>query len=176
MITWQVLIRALQPCSRNADECGGGVCWALAARKAELLLLILERFCPVFKLLDKTLEIRWLLPRLIKINKELVADFVKVFFFSSFGLKLHKISPALCPKCVSCLLESKYVARAVSLRSHLELYSLPSELFFVCLINLLHIPLKGDFVSAGSCEVVLVACSGWYLTVQLCPFPPGCWD
>lgn len=61
-------------------------------------MLILEHFCPVFKLLDKTLEIWWLLPSLIKINKKLVADFVKVFFFPSFGLKPHKISPAPAPE------------------------------------------------------------------------------
>lgn len=48
--------------------------------KAELLTLILEHFSPVFKLLYKTLETHWLLPNLIKFNKKLVADFVKVFF------------------------------------------------------------------------------------------------
>lgn len=44
-------------------------------------MLILEHFSPVFELLDKTLEIWWLLPSLIKINKKLVVDFVKGFFF-----------------------------------------------------------------------------------------------
>lgn len=44
-------------------------------------MLILEHSSPVFKLLDKTLEIWWLLPSLIKINKKLVADFVKGLFF-----------------------------------------------------------------------------------------------
>lgn len=47
-------------------------------------MLILEHFSPVFKLLDKTLEIWWLLPSLIKINKKLVADFVKGFFLVFF--------------------------------------------------------------------------------------------
>lgn len=44
-------------------------------------MLILEHFSPVFELLDKALEIWWLLPSLIKINKKLVVDFVKGFFF-----------------------------------------------------------------------------------------------
>lgn len=61
-------------------------------------MLILEHLSPVFELLDKTLEIWWLLPSLIKINKKLVADFVKGFFFSSFGLKPHQISPAPAPE------------------------------------------------------------------------------
>lgn len=46
-------------------------------------MLILEHFSPVFKLLDKTLEIWWLLPGLIKINKKLVAGFVKGLGFFS---------------------------------------------------------------------------------------------
>lgn len=64
-------------------------------------MLILEHFSTVFKLLDKTLEIWWLLPSLIKINKKLVADFVKSLCFfvpPSFGLKPHKISPAPAPE------------------------------------------------------------------------------
>lgn len=80
MITLEGLIRAQQPCSRNADERVRGCLPSSGRNKVELLMLILEHFSPVFKLLDKTLEIWWLLPGLIKINKMLVADFVKSLF------------------------------------------------------------------------------------------------
>jgi len=63
--------------------------------KAELFLLILEHFAPVFQLRYKTLEVQWLLPDLIKFNKKLVADLVKVFFL---GPKPHITSlPAATP-------------------------------------------------------------------------------
>lgn len=58
-----------------------GALLSSGSKKEELLMLILEHFSPVFKLLDKTLGIWWLLPSLIKINKKLVADFVKFLFF-----------------------------------------------------------------------------------------------
>lgn len=80
VITFEVLICEQQPCERNADE--RLVKWFLNAgrNKAELLMLILEHFSPVFKLLCNALEIQWLLPNLIKFSKKHVADFVKVCF------------------------------------------------------------------------------------------------
>lgn len=60
-------------------------------------MLILEHFSPVLKLRYKSLEIQWFLPNLIKFNKKLVADFVKVvvfawgcFFFFFFDLNHTK--------------------------------------------------------------------------------------